>query len=444
MAMRHGDSGAGSIETAAGVSRRPVSQTVLRVLQIAAVAVTAAVPLVFWPGLETSFSTPKLVLLAVWVTAGLLAAAAARIPLLAKLDTLLYALVLGWIGLVSVSAILASHVSAEILLLALLPAGAFILLAGLKPQPAAVLGAVAAAGAVVALVAILQYVGADPFRLFGWTGPAAGSPRMRVFSTLGNPNFVAAFLTAAAPAVWAAGRFLPDRKRRTLFLTAGGLLLAGGILATGSRAPALAAVAVAAWAAFRSMRKWHLAVLPLLFGLLLVGVSTARPLADTLEGRLFIWRVALPHALESPLTGGGPGSFQLRYPGWETARLAVARDEARFAGFQRHSHNDYLEALVDYGVPGLFLALAVPALLLGRFCFAKRGAADPAATGAAAGAVALMALALVDFPLHRPAEAFLFWIFLAIVHSSNPIPAAPGADLRPAAAARRISQGGSI
>lgn len=442
--MRHGESGAGRIESAAGTSRRPVSRPVLRALRGAAVGVAAAVPLVCWPGLAAPFSTPKLVLLAAWVVAGLLAALAGRIPLLAALDSLLYGLVLGWIGLVSVSAILAPHVSAEVLLLALLPAGAFVLQAGLKPKPAAVLGAVAAAGAVVALVAVLQSAGADPFRLLGWAGPVAGSPRMRVFSTLGNPNFVAAFLTAAAPAVWAAGRFLPDRKWRTLFLTAGGLLLAGGILATGSRAPALAALGVAAWAAFRSLKKWHLAVLPILFSLLVVGVSTARPLADTLAGRLFIWQVSLPHALESPLLGGGPGSFQLNYPAWETARLAVARDEARFAGFQNHSHNDYLETLVDYGAPGLLLLLAIPAAVLGRFCFAKRNPADPAAEGAAAGVVALLALALVDFPLHRPAEAFLFWLFLAIVHSSHTILAAPGPDAGPAEAARRISQGGSV
>jgi O-antigen ligase len=266
---------------------------------------------------------------------------------------------------------------------------------------------------------------------------------MRVFATLGNPNFVAAFLAASAPAAWAAGMLFPNGRKRVVWLAACGLLLAGGILATGSRAPALAALAVAAWAMFRSLRKRHLAILPILFGLLLVGVSTARPLADTLEGRLFIWRVALPHALESPLTGGGPGSFQLNYPGWETDRLAVARGEARFAGFQRHSHNDYLETLVDYGLPGLLLLLAIPALVLGRFCFAKRDSADPAAEGAAAGIVALMALALVDFPLHRPVEAFLFWLFLAIVHSSDTIPAAPGPDASPAGAVRRISQGGS-
>ena len=59
-------------------------------------------------------------------------------------------------------------------------------------------------------------------------------------------------------------------------------------------------------------------------------------------------------------------------------------------------------------------------------------------------ALGLMALALVDFPLHRPAEAFLFWLFLAIVHSSNTILAVPGPDARPAEAGRRISQGGSL
>jgi hypothetical protein len=441
--MRRDKVGSGRIGSNVGKLRLPAPDVLLPVLQTVAILMAFAIPLAVWPGLKTPFSTPKLVLLAVWVIAGGLGLAMARVHPLAGLNPLLQGLVLGWIGLVSLSALLAEHVSITALLLALLPAGAFLLQAALRPKPSLLLTAAAAAAAVVALTALLQWAGADPFRLFGWAGPAGGSARMRVFATLGNPNFAAAFLTAAAPAAWAAGMLAPPGWRRRAVFAGGGLLLAGGILATGSRAPAAAALAVAAWALLRSARRRYLAALPVAFGILLVTLSPARPLADTVQGRLFIWRVALPHVLATPLLGAGPGSFLLNYPDWETARLAApdARPaEERFAGFQQHSHNDYLETLADFGIPGLLLLIAIPAVVLVRHAARKRPRPDPAAEGAAAGAVALLALALVDFPLHRPAELFLLWSYLALIHVSNStLPAAPPAPLtRPGASAAGI------
>jgi hypothetical protein len=50
---------------------------------------------------------------------------------------------------------------------------------------------------------------------------------------------------------------------------------------------------------------------------------------------------------------------------------------------------------------------------------ARRVGGDRHALGAWSGAAALAAVALVDFPFHRPAEWALFWMFLGILGGSK-------------------------
>ena len=74
------------------------------------------------------------------------------------------------------------------------------MLTELRPEPAHLAAAHAIGATGVAIVAVLQWAGLDPFALAGWVAPLAGaSPRLRVYGTLGNPNFVAALLTGAVP-----------------------------------------------------------------------------------------------------------------------------------------------------------------------------------------------------------------------------------------------------
>ena len=46
---------------------------------------------------------------------------------------------------------------------------------------------------------LLQYGGLDPLRWLGWQAEIFVNPRMRVYGTLGNPDFVAAWLCATLP-----------------------------------------------------------------------------------------------------------------------------------------------------------------------------------------------------------------------------------------------------
>jgi O-antigen ligase len=234
---------------------------------------------------------------------------------------------------------------------------------------------------------------------------------MRVYGTLGNPDFVAAWLCATLPLYWDA--FASGRRRALLW--AGLALQVAGILATGSRVVLLAALAAVCvlWLMERRFAKAWLLALPL--ALAALWLSGARPLRLTIEGRWNLERVALLHWREIPPFGCGPGSFEVRFADWQVGWLrdhAGDPNGAALAGPVDHAHNDFLELYVEYGPVGLgaFLAAGVGLALAG---WRRAGASRPP-PGAWAGATALLAVACVDFPLHRPAEWAVYWLLLVV------------------------------
>ena len=383
-------------------------------LRRAVVTLAALFPFVLWPGIARPFSEPKIVLLGLFVViAGGLAAATGhrRLP---ELPRGFRVSLIAWPAAMVVSALLGKFVSPEALWLSLSSWGWFLLVLAVRPKAGHLAVAVAASCVVTAAIALLQYLGLDPFRLFGWTTTAYESPRMRVLGTLGNPNFVAALLVAGLPLSLHLGGLLARRSVHGLMVA----LQAAAVFATGSRAAVAGLMAVLVWlAGLGTFPRWRLAAAALIV-IALLPLMPSRPLMETIEGRFYIWRVAAPHLLERPLFGFGPGAFEPKFIEWETLYWLEGRgtaDQRKFSGLQAHAHNDYLEIFVDSGLAALLSFW----LLLGSFCafaFHKaRHAPGGLLTGASAGVVALAAMATVDFPFHRPTELFLVWTLMAIL-----------------------------
>jgi putative inorganic carbon (HCO3(-)) transporter len=274
--------------------------------------------------------------------------------------------------------------------------------------------ALVTSGVVIACVALLQSVGWDPFPLTGWAVTPSDGRRMRVYATLGNPDFVAAFLVGVMPLAASVGRTPKTRRLFSIALA----IQAVAVFVTGSRGALLAFLAALVWVAalgrLGRSRSFILAVV--LVGVSLLAWSPARRLTTTLRGRYYIWQAVLPHLADRPVLGYGPGAFAPKYAQWEAERWRrrPSLERLEFAGFQNHAHNDYLETLVDNGLTGLvsFLGILVCFLI---FVLRQRGSArDENFAGASAGVVSLAAVALVDFPFRRPAELFLFWTLLAV------------------------------
>lgn len=377
------------------------------------VAMVFCLPFVLRPGLAGAFSAPKKILIeAVVIVVGVLVASQGRLRW-PGLPRGFNASVCALLAALTMSSIVGSFVSLKVLLLPLSVMGWFVLLLVVRPRTIYLAMAIAFSSAGVAVIALLQYVGLDPFSLLGWTVSQYGSPRMRVVGTLGNPNFVASLIVSAMPLVWILGDLL---RRQTLFLSLLALEVMA-VFATGSRAGILAIIATFCWlgAVGRLAPRTIVAATVLL--LLLSSFMPSRALLSTIEGRLYIWRVTVPHLIERPLLGWGPGSFQPKYIEWETLYWQGGHGSERdreFAQLQAHAHNEYLEMMVDQGLVGTLGMLAILASFL---AFAGRHAkkiGGELVAGASAGVVALAATALVDFPLHRPTELFLFWTLIAI------------------------------
>jgi putative inorganic carbon (HCO3(-)) transporter len=376
-----------------------------------------AVTLAVLPGGEAPFSEVKTGVLLVSAVALLLRAGLLGGP--APGPLVFRALAGLWIGTLGLSALLGPAARPGALWLD--AAAGLVLLALLQspPEPGPALRAIAGAGTVLALVAGLQALGVDPFRWMGWASTHP-SERMRVYGTLGNPNFVAAYLGASlcvtlGEAV-AAARGSPRWGWAIAAALQLGALAAtrswGSLLALGAAGLSLAWTRAPA-APVEHRRRWWgaLPLSALAVAVLLWGVRERSP-GTVLEGRRYLWEVAAPHVLDAPVVGHGPGSFVTLWPAWEAehwARGATAGQE-RFAAPQDHAHLDYLEWLLELGLVGTLprFLLLLAALHAGRQVEDARGRALIAALAA------LAARALTDFPLMRPAELCLFAVLTAL------------------------------
>jgi O-antigen ligase len=383
-----------------------------------ALATVVGLPLAVWPGLEHPFSAPKLLLLVTGVAAcAALAWDTTRRPAShAPTCRVLGAILLLWLAPWAIASLFGEFVSFDALVLGVCGALWALVLARVVDDAGAVVTAQVLGTTGVALVTALQAIGVDPFRAAGWAPALAGaSPRLAVYGTLGNPNFVAALMAGTAPlTAWLFGSAPANRPRWLAGAALACQVLA--LAATGSRGGTLGLVTGAvAWLLLPAGRRtFALALGGIALGGLLLAISPARPVAATLSGRLYVWRMTWPHAWDRPLAGHGPGAFEVLYPAWESAaRQAGSTGGApsQFAGPQQHAHNDYLEALVERGLPGAVSLAGVVCLVLVAGWRAQEHSA--AAAGAAAVA-ALAAVASVDFPLARPAEVALFWTAVCV------------------------------
>ncbi|MBN2390475.1 MAG: O-antigen ligase family protein [Anaerolineae bacterium] len=203
------------------------------------------------------------------------------------------------------------------------------------------------------------------------------------------------------------------------------LLMGGVLLLTKSRGGYLAA-AVGVLALLWLSGRWKLALVMLLVcvvvGVWAVGygsdAGTASDLVEqsadpaTLAFRLNVWRVALWMMDDFPFTGTGMGTFNdvgaLLYPFYETQNPGT--------------HNVYLQAGVDLGLPGLIAYLALLGLVLWMAWQAVRRFKETGqlvlrgiAIGALSGMIALLVHGLVDNTMWNTRAAFLPWLVMGML-----------------------------
>ena len=230
----------------------------------------------------------------------------------------------------------------------------------------------------------------------------------RLFGHMFYPNALAGLILLLLPVSIALllgqGRWLVPRYTIALGLAAVGLAC---LYWSGSKAGWLIALALlGAWFLHLPLSgklKLGLAGAAMVLGLTGFAVKYADYFdrgATSVGARFGYWNAAAQTAMEKPLLGTGPGTFQLAYkryrpPGAEPTRL---------------THNDYLQQASDSGWPGFVLYAA----FIGgaAWVLARRRLGDPLLIAVRLGLLAWALQGFVEFGLYIPALAWPAWLML--------------------------------
>jgi O-antigen ligase len=212
-----------------------------------------------------------------------------------------------------------------------------------------------------------------------------------------------------------------------------GIALNGSLAGYGLAAPVLvASAAIVAPDRNRSIRWLAPAAGILLIGA--VGWLATTPLsgsaalranaATSVQSRQEIAAVSAKAARDFMPLGSGVGTFQRIYAVYED------HDRLDTTTYVNHAHNDYLEIVLETGVPGLAV-LVLFLLWWGRATWRvwRPGDVDPYARAGAIASAAILVHSLVDFPLRTAAIGSCFALCLALLVRQRIAPATGKSDL---------------
>ena len=280
--------------------------------------------------------------------------------------------------------------------------------------------------------------------------------RMRLFSTFGNPNYLAGYLSACLPLSFMLYLSSEDKLQRSILFPLIAVLYAS-LLMTFTRgawiAFFLSAVLVTAtlltYCGRRLFEKNRTKILKLILALLAItaiystpnplnpqgknvlerGVSAANLEQSSIQQRFLIWLSTLELIEERPLLGWGVGTFGLQYPLAQGKLLSCERYRKYipFANKSINAHNDYLHLASETGLIGLASFLLI-AFLFYRTCFAhlrKRKEErrlekkdvhkdEFLLIGLMGSATAILAHGLFSFPFHVTQNGLLFFLALSL------------------------------
>ncbi len=273
------------------------------------------------------------------------------------------------------------------------------------------------AGLVVAYGFYQYFQGVDT-TAFEWVdGEQFPLLKVRVFSTLQNPNLLAGFLVVIVALAAGLGLNAESARGKTAFLV---LVLALGVCLalTYSRGAWLSVLAVVAAYGVLYSRKtfWLLLFVPVV---VVAGhdvlmerlMSIANPTDTSATLRIALWESTLAMIADKPLFGIGWGAYWLVYPEYDF----FINDPATTIF---HAHNMYLHIAAEIGVPGL---LAFLAMMFGHARLALVMAETATnrwvgglMLGVLAAVIGLAVGGLTDYVLFNPQMAMLFWLLNAL------------------------------
>lgn len=249
---------------------------------------------------------------------------------------------------------------------------------------------VVVAGAVVSAYGLMQFLGLD---VFSWGEIPFGTTR--IFSTFGNPTYLATFLVAVIPLALTGAIKVDTTRMRRAYLSALGVVFMGLTL-TFTRSAWIAAVVQLLLIVITTRplisnkkHKWMIAaiiIIACVMTFMLVALSgggsqTAKRITSTFntsEGsvgsRVEIYKVAVKAIIEHPILGVGPDRFRYIFAQLRTTKYIIQKMHPQTPD---DAHNYFLNLAATLGLPGLalFIIFFFWTWIAGWVSNAKRGLA---------------------------------------------------------------------
>ncbi len=146
------------------------------------------------------------------------------------------------------------------------------------------------------------------------------------------------------------------------------------------------------------------------------------------KNRLNVYEAALRMSRDNPLRGVGIGNFKLRFPEYRAQMLNNKQQyiDSNILDKEKDINclNEYLQALAETGLPGLislvliFIVIFKMGISMYFTILDKRR--KYLILGLTGGIIAVMVHSLTSFPMHVAPNAFLFWVFVGLLFCQMP------------------------
>lgn len=248
--------------------------------------------------------------------------------------------------------------------------------------------------------------------------------RIRVFSTLKNPNLLAAFLVTVMSLCAGIALKMPNVIRKTLLFSIVGILGVCLVL-TYSRGAWISLLAVIGAYGFLHNRKilWLLLFIPVVVFFYahdsLMGriLSIFNPTDTSSTLRMALWESTIAMIIDKPLFGIGWGAYYLVYPEYD-----FFINDGNIKIF--HAHNMYLNIAAEIGIPGLLVFLMIMYGHIKAAWHVLTMTHDKYIKGAMAGIIAAIAGLLVsgftDYVMFSIQLSMLYWLLSSMVIAVYP------------------------
>ena len=296
-------------------------------------------------------------------------------------------------------------------------------------------------GFIISAIGVLQYFGMDWFRFLY---PAA--PTSRVFSILGNPDFLGGYLALILPLALILLLNCGLREKAGIFGAISFFVIMLCLFLTGTRS---ALVAFGGSFIFLSVlillqkgmkrfkRRWSYILIISLVIFFALGFSGRGRIKDfffrfstllnpetlkadgSVQYRLSVWRTSIAMFKDHPVLGVGPGVFKLHYPIYQANLRTFSPGIPFFSSQESRVHNEYLQTLAETGIIGTaaFLWLAICIFYSGlKYLYHTK---EPKQKNIIIGLLAAISAIFLDsifaFPFHLTSHTTLFWLFLGML-----------------------------